>query len=200
MVRGAGVLIAFRNMAKDLGVDLTKVQFINIAPADQLAALDKGDIDAMACWEPYVTKGTALGGKFLFSGTLSALPDNPGPVRWMDFHTTMQVTKDFMSQNPETVTAMLAALQKATDFVNNQRDETLDILSGELQIERPQLAEMMNRNIYSMVVDDRFVQGSQTITDFMFELNNIPRKPAIAEYVDFSSLKVVDPGLVQVPL
>jgi NitT/TauT family transport system substrate-binding protein len=59
---------------------------------------------------------------------------------------------------------------------------------------------MMNRNMYSMVVDDRFVQGSQTITDFMFELNNIPRKPALAEYVDFSALKRVDASLVQVPL
>jgi NitT/TauT family transport system substrate-binding protein len=200
MVRGAGVLIAFRNMAKDLGVDLNKIQFINIAPADQLAALDKGDIDALACWEPYITKGIAIGGQFLFSGTLSALPDKTGDVHWMDFHTTVQVTKDFMSQNPETVSAMLAALQQATDFVNNNRDETLDILSGELQIERSQLADMMNRNMYSMVVDDRFVQGSQTITDFMFELNNIPRKPALAEYVDFSALKRVDASLVQVPL
>ena len=105
-----------------------------------------------------------------------------------------------MGQNPETVAAMLTALQKATDFVNNQRDETLDILSPLLQIERPQLAEMMNRNVYSMVVDDSFVQGSQTITDFMFELKNIPRKPAIADYVDFSALKQVDASLVQVPL
>ena len=46
MVRGAGVLIAFRNMANDLGVDINKVQFINIGPADQLAALDQGDISA----------------------------------------------------------------------------------------------------------------------------------------------------------
>jgi NitT/TauT family transport system substrate-binding protein len=200
MVRGAGVLIAFRNMASDLGVDLNKVQFISISPADQLAALDKGDIDALACWEPYITKGVALGGNFLFSGTYSALPDNAGDVQWMDFHTTMQVTKDFLAQNPGTVTAMLAALNKATDFVNNNRDESLDILSGVLSIERDQLSQMMNRNMYSMVVDDRFVTGSQTITDFMFELNNIPKKPMIADYVDFSALKQVDPGLVQVPL
>jgi hypothetical protein len=34
----------------------------------------------------------------------------------------------------------------------------------------------------------------------MFDLNNIPRKPAITDYVDFSALKRVDAGLVQVPL
>jgi NitT/TauT family transport system substrate-binding protein len=200
MVRGAGVLIAFRKMAADLNVDLNKVQFINISPADQLAALDKGDIDAFACWEPYITKGIALGGKFLFSGTYSALPDKVGDVQWMDFHTTMQVTRDYVAQYPNTVTAMLAALNQATDFVNNNRDEALDILVPVLSIDRDQLSQMMNRNMYSMVVDDRFVSGSQTITDFMFELNNIPKKPDIATYVDFSALKRVDANLVQVPL
>src|SRR5260370_16562910 len=105
-----------------------------------------------------------------------------------------------MSKNGETGGVMLGVLEQEKDFVKNNRDESLDILSGELQIDRSQLSEMMNRNMYSMVVDDRFVQGSQTITDFMFELNNIPRKPAIAEYVDFSALKRVDASLVQVPL
>ena len=79
-------------------------------------------------------------------------------------------------------------------------DETLDILTPVLGIERDQLSQIMNRNKYSMVVDDRFVTGSQTITDFMFELKNIPRKPAVADYVDFSALKRVDASLVQVPL
>jgi NitT/TauT family transport system substrate-binding protein len=112
----------------------------------------------------------------------------------------MQVTKDYLAQYPNTVTAMLAALNQATDFVNNNRDEAIGILSPVLSIDRDQLSQIMNRNIYSMTVDDRFVTGSQKITDFMFELNNIPKKPAIADYVDFSALKRVDPTLVKVPL
>jgi hypothetical protein len=34
----------------------------------------------------------------------------------------------------------------------------------------------------------------------MFELNNIPKKPAIADYTDFSLLKTLDPNLVQAAL
>ena len=79
MVRGAGVLIAFRNMAADLGVDIGKVQFINISPADQLAALDKGDIDALACWEPYITKRNGIGGQFLFPALRPRYPRRPAP-------------------------------------------------------------------------------------------------------------------------
>lgn len=200
MVRGAGVLIAIRNMAKDLGVDIDKIRFINMAPADQVAAISRGEIDAMAAWEPWVTKGIAAGGTFLFSGKLSALPDKKGPVNWMDFHTTLQVTRDFLQKNPETIRRMLRALRTATEFVNKNRDETMSILSPALNIPLQELREMMNRNTYSMVVDHSFVQGSETITNFLYELKNIDKKPALKDYVDFSLLTAVDPTLVKVKI
>ena len=101
MAEGAGVLIAIQNMAKDTGVDVSKIKFVNMMPADQVAALSRGDIDMMAAWEPWVTKGIAVGGEFLFSGKLSRLPGKTGPVDWMNFHTTLQVTRDFLGKNAE---------------------------------------------------------------------------------------------------
>jgi ABC-type nitrate/sulfonate/bicarbonate transport system substrate-binding protein len=197
MIRGAGVLIAIRSMAKDLGVDINKIRFINMAPADQVAALSRGDIDAMAAWEPWVTKGIAAGGVFLFSGKKANLPEKTGPVDWMDFHTTIQVTRDFLKKNPETIKRMLQSLKKATDFVNQNRDEAISLLAPVLNLPKDQLTEMMNRNTYSMVVDDSFVKGSATITSFMLELKNIAKSPQIKDYTDFSLLAEVDPSLIK---
>lgn len=200
MVRGAGVLIAIRNMAKDLGVDIDKIRFINMAPADQVAAISRGEIDAMGAWEPWVTKGIAAGGTFLFSGKLSALPEKKGPVDWMDFHTTLQVTRAFLQKNPETIKRMLQALQTATTFVNSNRQEAIDILSPALNIPKPELTAMMNRNTYSMVVDNSFVKGSETITSFLLELKNIDKGPKLKDYADFALLNEVDPSLVKVKI
>jgi len=200
MVNGAGVLIAIRNMAKELGVDITKIKFINMAPVDQVAAISHGEIDAMAAWEPWVTKGIGAGGTFLFSGKLSALPGKKGPVNWMDFHTTLQVTRDFLKKNPETIRRMLRALRTATGFVNANRDETINILSTALTIPKPELREMMNRNTYSMVVDNSFVQGSETITSFLLELKKLDKSPKLRDYTDFSLLGEVDPDLVKVKI
>lgn len=200
MIRGAGVLIAIRSMAKELGVDINKIKFINMAPADQVAALSKGDIDAMAAWEPWVTKGIGAGGEFLFSGKRANLPDKKGRVDWMDFHTTIQVTKDFLKKNPETIKRMLRGLKKATDFVNENRTEAINLLSPVLNLSKGELREMMNRNTYSMVVDDSFVKGSATITSFMLELKNIPKGPKLKDYVDFSLLAEVDPSLIKVKI
>jgi NitT/TauT family transport system substrate-binding protein len=200
MIRGAGVLIAIRSMAKELGVDINKIKFINMAPADQVAALSKGDIDAMAAWEPWVTKGIAAGGVFLFSGKKADLPEKKGSVDWMDFHTTIQVTRDFLKKNPETIKRMLRALKKATDFVNENRNEAIDLLSPVLNLRNAELRDMMNRNVYSMVVDNSFVKGSATITSFMLELKNIDKSPKLKDYTDFSLLADVDPSLIKVKI
>ena len=47
---GADVMIAINNMAAELGVDASKIKYVNLAPSDAVVALEKGDIDAMAAW------------------------------------------------------------------------------------------------------------------------------------------------------
>ena len=198
MASGSGVLIAIRKMCDELGVDINKITFVNLQPADQVAALEKGDIDAMACWEPWAGKAVAMGGQFLFSGRKSELPEKKGDVNWMNFHTTLQVTDDFLQKNPETIKAFLAALKEATDFVNSNKDEAADILSKELNIEKAELLDIMSKNEYSMMVDENIVNGTQELTDFMFEMKNIQIKPDFKTFSDFSLLKEVDPSLVTI--
>lgn len=197
MASGSGVLIAIRKMCDELGVDISKITFVNLQPADQVAALEKGDIDAMACWEPWAGKAVSMGGTFLFSGSKSELPDKKGDVNWMNFHTTLQVTDDFLKNNPNTIKAFLRALKEATDFVNSNRDEAADILSKELKIEKADLLSIMAKNTYSLAVDDKLISGTKELTDFMYEMKNIKTKPDLKDFSDFSLLKEVDPSLVK---
>jgi NitT/TauT family transport system substrate-binding protein len=198
MASGSGVLIAIRKMCDELGVDISKITFVNLQPADQVAALEKGDIDAMACWEPWAGKAVAMGGTFLFSGSKSELPDKKGDVNWMNFHTTLQVTDDFLKNNPNTLKAFLTALKEATDFVNSNRDESAGILSTELKIEKADLLDIMSKNTYSIAADDKLLSGTQELTDFMLEMKNIKTKPDFKAFTDFSLLKEVDPSLVSI--
>jgi sulfonate transport system substrate-binding protein len=196
---GADVKIAIDNMGKELGVDIGKIKFVNLAPSDAVVALQKGDIDAMACWEPFVTKAIQAGGKFLFSGTKSELPDKQGPVNWMSVHTTMQVTDSYLEKNPNTVKAVLAALRKATDYINTNRDEAIKILAPELHLSEAELKEIMNRNVYSMDVDDTYVNGSNgpAVGEYLKSVGNIKTIPDPASYHDLSLLKAVDASLIK---
>ncbi|WP_235550774.1 ABC transporter substrate-binding protein [Paenibacillus sp. Soil787] len=197
---GADVKIAIDNMGKELGVDVSKIKYVNIAPSDAVVALQKGDIDALACWEPFITKAIQGGGKFLFSGTKSELPDKKGDVKWMSVHTTMQVSDDFIKKNPNTIKAVLAGLKKATDYINQNRDEAIKILAPELHLSVEELTQIMSRNVYSMEVDDTYVNGSNgtAVGEYLKAVGNIKTVPKPDTYHDLSLLKAVDPTLVKV--
>ncbi|WP_235549477.1 MULTISPECIES: ABC transporter substrate-binding protein [unclassified Paenibacillus] len=197
---GADVKIAIDNMGKELGVDVSKIKYVNIAPSDAVVALQKGDIDALACWEPFITKAIQGGGKFLFSGTKSELPDKKGDVKWMSVHTTMQVSDDFIKKNPNTIKAVLAGLKKATDYINKNRDEAIKILAPELHLSVEELTQIMSRNVYSMEVDDTYVNGSNgaAVGEYLKAVGNIKIIPKPDTYHDLSLLKAVDSTLVKV--
>jgi|GEM_PF-398096 len=199
---GADVMIAINNMAAELGVDASKIKYVNLAPSDAVVALERGDIDAMASWEPFITKAIEGGGKFLFSGTKSELPDNPGDVEWMSVHTTIQVTDDFLGANPNTLKAVLRALQKATDYINDNREEAIEILAPELRLSVEELTEIMGRNVYSMEVDASYVNGSNgpAVGEYLQSVGNITSIPDPASYHDLSLLEAVDPSLIVEPL
>lgn len=197
---GADVKIAIDNMGKELGVDVSKIKYVNIAPSDAVVALQKGDIDALACWEPFITKAIQGGGKFLFSGTKSELPDKKGDVKWMSVHTTMQVSDDFIKKNPNTIKAVLTGLKKATDYINKNRDEAIKILAPELHLSVEELTQIMSRNVYSMEVDDTYVNGSNgtAVGEYLKAVGNIKTVPKPDTYHDLSLLKAVDSTLVKV--
>lgn len=199
---GADVMIAINNMAKELGVDASKIKYVNLAPSDAVVALEKGDIDALAAWEPFITKAIQGGGKFLFSGTKSELPDKQGDVNWMSVHTTIQVSDDFIKKNPNTLKAVLRALKKATDYINDNREEAIKILAPELHLGEEELTQIMTRNVYSMEVNDTYVNGSNgpAVGEYLKSVGNIKSVPAPNTYHDLSLLKEVDASLITVEL
>jgi len=193
---GAGVLIAIRNMCREMGVDIKKIQFVTLNPSDQLAAMEHGDIDAMACWEPWVSNAIKNNGKLLFSGLKSYLGDKQGDVQWLSFYTTMQVSDSFLQEHPEEIKAMLRALKKATLFINEHPDEAAEIVAQEIKLDKAQVKTIMAQNKYNMQLDDHFVQSCDEMAGFMYEMKNIPLKPEFKKYADPALLKAVDAGLV----
>lgn len=196
---GADVKIAINKMASENGVNMDKVKIANLAPSDALAALQNGSIDAMAGWEPFITKAIGEGGKLMFSGTKNYLDGEEKDVNWMSVHSTLQVTDEYLKDNPNTVKAVIRALEKATTFINDHREEAVKILAPELHLSEAELTEIMNRNVYDMQVDDTFIDGSngKGVTDYLMDTKNISTVPNQSDYIDLSLLKDVNSNLVK---
>lgn len=185
---GAAVLIAVENMCKELGVDYNKIEKVTLDPSDQIASLEKGDIDMMACWEPWVTTAIDEGGTLLFSGLKSNLPEKKGNVNWLNFECTFQVRDEFLKEHPEEVKAMLRALKKATDYINNNKEEAASIIAKTINQDEKKVLSIMKKNNYKMEMDDSYKKASVEVANFMKTTGDIDKVPEYNSYNDASLL------------
>src|SRR5207244_7510509 len=136
MPKGASVTMAIESMARDTGVDFSKIQFVNLAPPDGVTALAKGDIDAMAGWAPWVFNAVkSAGGKVYFTGNRSYIPGKEGQVDWLLVHAGVVASGKMLKENPNTLKAVLRALAKATTTISTDREATMTIVAREMTMD-----------------------------------------------------------------
>jgi ABC-type nitrate/sulfonate/bicarbonate transport system substrate-binding protein len=198
MPKGASVTMAIQGMARAHGVDFNKIQFVNLAPPDAITALAKGDIDAMAAWAPWTFRAVKeAGGKVYFTGNRSYVGGKEEKVDWLRVHAGVVASGKMLKDNPNTVKAILRAVNKATDTLNRDREATVKIIAREMKIEEGLAREIMQYNVYTMEMTETIYQGMGDFVDFLHSLNRIPQKfnPETVFYTKL--LKDVNPQLVK---
>ncbi len=198
MAKGASVTMAIQAMAKEHGIDFNKIQFVNLSPPDQITALAKGDIDAMAAWAPWVfTAVKQAGGKIYFTGNRSYIPGSEGQVEWLLVHAGVVASGKMLKENPNTLKAVLRALRRATATINTDRETAVKIVAREMKTEEGTARDIMALNIYSMEMNDKIRRGMGEFVDFLLSLNRIPHKIDPESVFYTKLLEEVDPTLVK---
>jgi NitT/TauT family transport system substrate-binding protein len=198
MPKGASVTMAIQAMARDTGADFTKIQFVNLSPPDAITALAKGDIDAMAAWAPWVFNAVKqAGGKVYFTGNKSFIPGKEGQVDWLHVHAGVIASGDMLKKNPNTLKAVLRALQKATTKINTDREAAVKIVAAEMKIDEALTRDIMALNIYSMEMTDKIQKGMTEFVDFLHSLDRIKQKFPAEQVLYTKLLEEVDPKLVK---
>jgi NitT/TauT family transport system substrate-binding protein len=178
MPKGASVTMAIQAMARDHGIDFTKIQFVNLSPPDAVTALAKGDIDAMAAWAPWVFNAVKqAGGKVYFTGVVAS--------------------GKMLKENPNTLKAVLRALRKATDSINKDREGAVKIVAREMKTDEALTRDIMALNIYSMEMNDRIPRGIAEFVDFLHSLDRIKQKFPAESVIYTKLLEEAEPSLVK---
>ncbi len=198
MPKGASVTMAIENMANATGIDFAKIQFVNLAPPDAITALAKGDIDAMAAWAPWVFNAVKqAGGKVYYTGSKSYIPGKEGDVDWLLVHAGVVASGKMIKENPNTLKAILRALDKATGAINANRDAAVKIVAREMKMDEATARDIMALNQYSMEMNDKVYRGMGAFVDFLASLNRIPTKVPPERMFYTKLLEDVDPKLVK---
>lgn len=198
IAKGASITMAIERMAKETGIQFSKIQFVNLSPPDQVTALAKGDIDAMAAWAPWVFNAVKqAGGKVYFTGNRSHIPGKEGEVDWLLVHAGVVASGKMLKENPNTLKAILRALKKATAAVNTNREAAVKVVAREMKIEEGLARDIMALNIYSMEMNEKIYRGMGEFVDFLHALNRIPAKLPAESVFYTKILEEVDPKLVR---
>lgn len=198
MAKGSSITMAIEAMCKETGVDFNKLQFINLSPPDQVTALAKGDIDAMAAWAPWVINAVKQAkGKVYFTGNHSYIPGKEGPVDWLLVHAGVVASGEYVQKYPQTLKAILRALKHATTTINQERDKVVPIIAREMKLPEETARDIMALNIYSMEMNDKIYRGMGEFVEFLHTLDRIPQKIDPGSVFYTKLLEEVDPSLVK---
>lgn len=196
MAEGAAIYVAFQNMANDYNLDLADLEFVNLLPREQLEAFEKGEIDAMACWEPWTKRATEAGGVFFFSGAQSNIPGHEGPVNWLIDQSMLMTTADHIEAHREQLCGVIRAMTKATQFITHDLKEAARVLTDPLAIGYLESRHMLEQNRYDMAMNSMFRIGIYSIRELMHHARLISRMPDEHELYTPELLKEVNPELI----
>lgn len=129
-----------------------------------IPSLSSGQVELWAGPVPHPQNAEAQGiGKII--ATLDELPGG----KWVDFPCcTMNVHNDVIRNYPEVVQALVQATTDIHNFANNEREETANLLSGFLGLEKEVL--LKNDTTYSTEINEKFINGMRLYYEAMTEM------------------------------
>lgn len=198
LLRGTASEALFNSIVEGYGLDASKFEIVNLGPTEMLQAFVRKQVDAVALWEPHSTRAREAGkGKTLISGTRSFIPGKEGEKRVYGDHAVLFAHADFVKSQPETVKQAIKALGKANVFIRENRQEAVAILAKVFQLTPEQMAQIVDVNEYTLLLDQRMVEDMGKLAAFLLSLGKIEKPVEVGSWVNPQPLREVAPDMVK---
>ncbi len=163
----------------------------DLQPEELAEALVKGDVDAVATWEPYLgSLRTQLGanGTIFYSEGIYELPFN------------IAGTRDYVVSHPETIKKLLRALVRAERFHKDEPDAARKIIAGAINVSLENLKEVWPTYRFNVTLDQSLLLTLEDETRWAIK-NQLTARPDIPNYLNYlylDGLEAVKPESVTV--
>lgn len=182
---------------RHFNVPLDSVELVNMRPPEQVAALARGDIDGLAVWQPHAYRAkTQAGGHALVTALESFVPGMEGPLDYYAAYALLMVRDEFLENNPNSMKAVLRALNKASKYVNANKDDTAKTMEKDMRTPAKDLRVFLDENVYDMTLSAKLVKTLENTVNFMHDVGKIKAKPDFRKAIASSYLKSVSSDLV----
>ena len=146
VARGSGGEVFWLAMLDKLKLNAADYTVVNVEAPEMVAALERGNIDAYAVWEPWVTRGLAA------VKNTKVLRDQEGILEQGVY---IYMNRGWIQKNPAPAEAFMRALVEATELINKDRQRAARDVSAFLKsLDPPLVEQLMTKLRFEMVLDD----------------------------------------------
>jgi len=146
VARGSGGEVFWLALIDKLKLNAADYTVVNVEAPEMVAALERGNIDAYAVWEPWVTRGLAA------VKNTKVLKDQENILEQGVY---IYMNLGWIKKNPEQAEGFVRALVEATELINRDRKRAAKDVSDFLKsLDPPLVAELMTKLRFEMVLDD----------------------------------------------
>ena len=156
------LLVAYLEKA---GMTLEDVNYVNMSIPDAKAALDAGSIDAALVAGAVAYKSQAQGYNLVTNG-----------IGLTDGVNVVAVREDFYNKHKEEIDLFIKAQHKVLDFINENHDETMDIVANDLGLEKAAVEEMFKQYDFNIEITEADRIALQNVADFMYKTKMIDKE------------------------
>jgi NitT/TauT family transport system substrate-binding protein len=156
-------------------LELSEVETIDLEATDLPQALVEEQVDAISTWEPHI-----LNAKSLLGEKVLLLPSE-GIFR-EDFY--FVPNRNFMENNPEILKSFLKAIEKGEEFIQKNREESIDIVCERLKLDKELTASIWSDFNFELMLDQTILITLEDEARWAIREGLIDKKE-IPNYLDF---------------
>ena len=165
----------FEKALSSEGLSFDDVNLINISAGDAATVLANGEAEAVAIWEPNVTR-------LVENGTAKVLV-NGGEVGLLGVNPLVADSK-FVAENPTIVKAIIEAYKKGVEEVNDIPEDTLKAVAEYLSLDEQQVLTVASNWDYTVDITQEDIDGLQDTISFLVKIGNLTEEYSIKDYVN----------------
>jgi aliphatic sulfonates family ABC transporter substrate-binding protein len=192
VARGSSAEAAMMTGLEKFGMDANDVKIIDLDVTTIIPAFQKGDVDGVWVWEPWLSKLETAGGKVIT--TDAEVGFNMFGV-WV-------ARNEWIKENPAAVKAFITSLTDANGIISTDKEKSTAILSTALELETKEAEGILNKVSFPTVdqlLDKDYLfsmnpsaikEGKGIVTtatmvaEFLKEKGSITEVPDVKKYID----------------
>jgi len=185
--KGTGSEIYWDSLVAKYHLNPADYKMVEVDAPEMVAAIERGDIDAFAVWEPWPTR-TVLGVK----GT-KILMGSKGLIKNRNF---IYMNRGWIEKNKDTATAFMKSLVEANDIINGERDKATAMVSKFLSMPPELTKELMPKLEFDMYWHDATLEAIDASVALLQKQGKMKGEFDYGTYIYADLLKAVRPDAV----